>query len=134
MSSPFQKAAEFAASRETDARQPAATSAALTAGGIAALLAGACCLGPFVLVSIGFGGAWLANFQLLDPYRPLFIAIALAALSFAGWRIYRPAVACEPGTACAVPSVRRGYKIGFWIVAALLMLTLTFPYYASLLY
>jgi mercuric ion transport protein len=114
--------------------QGAAESVALTAGGIAALLAGACCLGPFVLVSVGFGGAWLANFQLLEPYRPLFIGIALAALVFGGWRIYRPAVVCEPGTVCAIPRVRRGYKIGFWIVAALLMLTLTFPYYASLFY
>src|SRR6185295_17066297 len=38
----------------------------LAAGGIAALLAGACCLGPFVLVSVGLGGAWLSNFQLLE--------------------------------------------------------------------
>lgn len=109
-------------------------SAVLATGGIAALLAGACCLGPFLLVSIGFGGAWLANFQLLEPYRPFFIAAALAALGFAGWRIYRPTVACEPGTVCAVPKVRRRYKVGFWVVAILLILTLTFPYYASLLY
>lgn len=134
MSSLFEKVAPLPARSEGDGRKPATESAALAAGGMAALLAGACCLGPFVLVSLGFGGAWLANFQLLEPYRLLFIGIALATLGFAGWRIYRPAVACEPGTVCAVPSVRRGYKIGFWIVAALLMLTLTFPYYASLLY
>lgn len=134
MSSLFDRAAPPPAASEREGRKPATETAALAVGGIAALLAGACCLGPFVLVSIGFGGAWLANFQLLEPYRPLFIGIALAALGFAGWRIYRPAVACEPGTVCAVPSVRRGYKIGFWIVAALLMLTLTFPYYASLFY
>ena len=107
---------------------------ALAAGGIAALLAGACCLGPFILVSIGFGGAWLANFQLLEPYRPFLIALALAALAFAAWRIYRPAEVCEPGTACAVPRVRRGYKVGFWIVGALLVLTLALPYYAPLFY
>ena len=95
--------------------------AALAAGGIAALLAGACCLGPFVLVSIGIGGAWLANFQLLEPYRPVLLGVAIAALGFAGWRIYRPAA-------------RRGSKIGFWLVGGLLLLTLTFPYYASLLY
>jgi len=107
---------------------------ALTAGGVAALLAGACCLGPFVLVSIGLGGAWLSNFQLLEPYRPLLIAVALAALAFAGWRIYRPAAQCAPGEVCAIPRIKRGYKIGFWIVAGLLLTTLTFPYYASLLY
>ena len=112
----------------------AAESVALTAGGIAALLAGACCVAPLVLVTAGLGGAWLANFQLLEPYRPLFIGIALAALIFAGWRIYHPANECGPGEACAVPAVRRGFRIGFWIVAALLLTMLGFPYFAPLLF
>lgn len=109
-------------------------SVALTAGGIAALLTGACCVAPLVLVSAGLGGAWLANFQLLEPYRPLFIALALVALGFAGWRIYRPAAECAPGHACAVPRIRHRYKIGFWIVAALLVGMLGFPYFAPLLF
>src|SRR5438552_13894642 len=113
-------------------RDPAAStgpeSAALTAGGIAALLAGACCVVPFVLVSIGVGGAWLANLQLLELYRPVFIAIAIVALGFAWKRIYRPAQACEPGAACAVPRVSRGYKIGFWLVSALFVVMLIYPY------
>lgn len=112
----------------------ASESVALTAGGIAALLAGACCVAPLVLVSVGLGGAWLANFQLLEPYRPGFIGVALAALGFAGWRIYRPVAACAPGQVCAVPGVRRGYKIGFWIVAVLLVGMLAFPYLAPFLY
>ncbi len=124
----------FPLQRQGDAESRAPERTALAAGGIAALLAGACCLGPFVLVSVGIGGAWLANFQLLEPYRPFLIAIAVAALGFAGWRIYRPATACEPGVACAVPRIGRWYKLGFWSVAALLLVTLTFPYYASLLY
>jgi mercuric ion transport protein len=106
---------------------------ALTAGGIAALLAGACCVGPFVLVSAGLGGAWLANFQLFEPYRPVFIGIALAALGFAGWRVYRPATECSPSQACATPQIRRGLRIGFWIVAALLLTMLGFPYLAPFL-
>ena len=109
-------------------------SLALTAGGIAALLAGACCVAPLMLVSVGLGGAWLANLQLLAPYRPAFIAIALAAIAFAGWRIYRPAAQCAPGEICAVPRVRRRYKIGFWAAVALLVGMLAFPYLAPLLY
>ena len=107
---------------------------ALTAGGIAALLSGACCVAPLVLVSAGLGGAWLANLQLLEPYRPLFIGVALAALGFAGWRIHRPVAECAPSQACAVPRVRRGYRIAFWVVAALLLAMLGFPYLAPLLY
>ncbi len=134
MSSPFQKAAALGAGRETEARKPTSESAALTAGGVAALFAGACCVAPLVLVSMGLGGAWLANFQLLEPYRPVFIGIALAALGFAGWRIYRPAAECKPGEVCAVPQIRRGYRIGFWIVAALLLAMLGLPYTAPFFY
>jgi mercuric ion transport protein len=119
---------------EAKTARGAAESVALTAGGIAALLTGACCVAPLVLVTAGLGGAWLANFQLLEPYRPLFIGIALAALGFAGWRIYRPAAECAPGQVCAVPRVRRGFRIGFWIVAALLLTMLGFPYFAPLLF
>ena len=107
---------------------------ALTAGGIAALLSGACCVAPLILVSAGLGGAWLANLQLLEPYRPLFIGIALAALGFAGWRIYRPAAECAPGQTCAIPRVRRGFRVAFWVVTALLLVMLSFPYLAPLLY
>ena len=85
-------------------------------------------------MSAGLGGAWLANFQLLEPYRPLFIGVALAALGFAGWRIHRPAAECGPGEACAVPRARRGFRIAFWIVAMLLFAMLGFPYLAPLLY
>ena len=133
MDKSFQQATPFAI-EEPKAAKGAAEPVALTAGGIAALLAGACCVAPFVLVTAGLGGAWLANFQWLEPYRPLFIGIALAALGFAGWRIYRPAAECGPREVCAVPGVRRGLRIGFWIVAALLLTMVGFPYVAPLLF
>jgi mercuric ion transport protein len=53
---------------------------ALAAGGIAAVLASACCVGPLVLLSVGFSGAWIANLTALSPYRPIFIALASIAL------------------------------------------------------
>lgn len=133
MDKSLQQAAPFAI-EESKAAKGGPESLALTAGGIAALLAGACCVAPLLLVTAGLGGAWLSNFQLLEPYRPLFIGIALAALGFAGWRIYRPVAECGPGEVCAVPRVRRGFRIGFWIVAALLLAMLGFPYFAPLLF
>ena len=134
MGKSFQATAALAIDKEPKAPIAAAESVALTTGGVAALLTGACCVAPFVLVSVGLGGAWLANLQLLAPYRPLFIGVALAALGFAGWRIYRPATEGRPGEACAVPRARRGYRIGFWSVAALLVVMLGFPYLAPLFY
>jgi len=134
MDKALQEPAAFAIGKEPNIARPASESVALAGGGIAALLTGACCVAPFVLVSAGFGGAWLANFQLFAPYRPLLMGVALAALGFAAWRIYRPAAACRPGEVCAVSRARRGNRIGFWIVAALLLAMLSFPYLAPLFY
>jgi mercuric ion transport protein len=61
---------------------------ALLVGGLAAVLASTCCLGPLVLVGLGLSGAWIGNLTLLEPYRPFFIAGALVALFFAGRRIF----------------------------------------------
>jgi mercuric ion transport protein len=107
---------------------------ALAAGGIAAILASTCCLGPLVLVALGFSGAWIGNLTVLEPYRPIFIGAALFALFFAWRSIFRPAHACKPGEVCAVPQVRTTYKAIFWVVAALVLVALAFPYVLPLFY
>ena len=107
---------------------------ALFTGGLAALLASACCLGPLVLVLLGFSGAWIGNLTLLEPYRPTFIGAALLAMFFAWRGIFRPAQDCKPGQVCAIPRVRAAYKLIFWIVAALVLLALGFPYVLPLFY
>ncbi len=106
----------------------------LVAGGLAAFLASACCLGPLVLILLGFSGAWISNLALLEPYRPIFIVIALLALCLAGRRLYRPARACTPGEVCAVPRVRILYKVAFWTVVTLALVALAFPYVLPLFY
>jgi mercuric ion transport protein len=109
-------------------------SGALLVGGLAAILASTCCLGPLVLVTLGLSGAWIGNLTRLEPYRPFFIAGALLALFFAGRRIFRPAQACQPGEVCAVPKTRRVYKTIFWIVSALVLIALVYPYVAKFFY
>ena len=109
-------------------------SGALFVGGVTAILASTCCLGPLVLVALGLSGAWIGNLTRLEPYRPLFIAAALVALFFAGRRIFRPAQACEPGEVCALPRSRRIYKILFGVVSALVLIALVFPYVVNLFY
>ncbi len=107
---------------------------ALFTGGVAAILASTCCLGPLVLITLGFSGAWISNLTVLEPYRPFFIGTALVALFFAWRRIYRPEAECKPGEVCALPQARRAYKIIFWIVAMLVLVALSFPYLAPLFY
>lgn len=107
---------------------------ALAAGGLAAILASTCCLGPLLLVALGVSGAWIGNLTLLEPWRPVFIGAALVALFFAGRRIFRPVAACRPGEVGAIPQVRATYKLIFWIVVALVLIALGFPYVLPLFY
>ncbi len=107
---------------------------ALATGSVAAILASTCCLGPLVLVALGFSGAWIGNLTVLEPYRPIFIGAALVALFFAYRRIFRPVQACKPGEVCAIPQVRGSYKLMFWIVVALVLVALAFPFVVPFFY
>lgn len=113
---------------------PSQGRAALAVSGLAAILASSCCLGPLVLVTLGFSGAWIGSLTALEPYRPLFIAGSFVALFFAYRRIVRPAADCKPGEVCALPPVRRTYQVLFWIVAVLVLIALGFPYVLPLFY
>lgn len=65
----------------------------------AALGVSACCTIPLVLVSLGVSGAWISGLTALAPYRWLFVAGAVGALSYAGyneWQLSRrPDCDCE---------------------------------------
>jgi mercuric ion transport protein len=120
---------------ETDKSAPNRTgSGALVVGGLAAILASTCCLGPLVLVALGLSGAWIGNLTKLEPYRLYFVGGAVLALFFAGRRIFRPAQVCEPGEVCALPQTRRLYKTLFGIVSALVLIALIYPYVAKFFY
>lgn len=84
-------------------------------------------------MSLGLGGAWVSTLTVLEPYRWIFFGIAMLALFFAWRKIYRPAVQCAPGEACAIPRTRRSYKVAFWIVSAFVGAAAAFPYAASLI-
>lgn len=106
----------------------------LLVGGLAALLASTCCLGPLVLLSLGVSGAWIGHLTALEPWQPIFLGTAIVAMLLAGRRIWRPAATCAPGEACALPHVRRGYQALFVLVAALVLLALVFPLIAPWFY
>ena len=109
-------------------------SGALFVGGLAAILASTCCLGPLVLVALGVSGAWIGNLTKLEPYRLYFVGGAALALLFAGRRIFRRTQACKPDEVCALPATRRIYKILFGVVSVLVLIALVFPYVVKLFY
>ena len=109
-------------------------SGALLAGGIAAILASTCCLGPLALITLGVSGAWISNLTMLEPYQPFFAGAAVIALLLAWRRIWRPTAACQPGQVCAIPQVNRTYKVLFGIVVVLVIVALGFPFIAPSFY
>ena len=107
----------------------------LAGGVLAAIVASVCCLGPLVLVTAGISGAWISNLTALEPYRPVFIAVALVFMGLAYRQIFikaRQPEACAPGTLCALPETNRTYKVIFWGVSALVLLALAFPFFVPL--
>ena len=100
----------------------------LLASGLGAVLASVCCLGPLLLLALGFSGAWLANLTALEPYRPIFISLSLLALFLAGRRLFRATPSCQPGEHCIQPPLRQWQVVIFWCVAMLILLAQIFPY------
>jgi mercuric ion transport protein len=95
-----------------------------------------CCLGPLVLVSARLDRRLdRATSPRSSRTGPIVHRrAALVALFFAWRAIFRPAHACKPGEVCAIPQVRTTYKLIFWIVAALVVVALAFPYVLPLFY
>ena len=59
------------------------------AGGIVGAIGiASCCLLPFVLLSLGLGGAWMGSLALLTPFKPLFIAITATLLGYGHYLMY----------------------------------------------
>jgi mercuric ion transport protein len=108
----------------------------LIGGLIAGIAASLCCAGPLILLSLGVSGAWISNLTALEPYRPLFIAIALIALVIAYLTIYQSASdqSCEEGKICAEPALQRLYKNVFWGVVAVVIIAIASPYLILLMY
>ncbi len=102
----------------------------LVAGVLAAIGASACCVGPLVLLTLGIGGAWIANLTALEPLRPWFIAATLLFLGLAFRRLYLQPPVCEPGAMCAEPIVLERQRQVLWIVALALLALLSVPWLA----
>lgn len=114
-------------------KSPAPESASIAAGALSALGASTCCVLPLVLISVGVGGAWVAQLRELERFYFVFLAIALGAFGYAFYRLYLKPASCAADAACAAPRVRSRQRIAFWatlIAAKLLVLS---PFYASYL-
>ncbi|MGH9557508.1 MAG: mercuric transporter MerT family protein [Terriglobales bacterium] len=97
---------------------------------VAAFVASLGCVLPIVFALGGFAvvGA-TAFFQSLRPYL---LALTFGLLGAGFYLAYRkPEEACEPGSACARPTVSRFGRIGLWVATALVIAFAAFPYYSQ---
>lgn len=101
---------------------------------LATVVASLCCVGPLVLLALGVGGAWVSTLTHLEFLRPIGILITLLFLGVAFWKLYITPKRCSIDKPCANPKLLRIQRIIFWIVTALLLLLLAFPWYACLFY
>lgn len=101
-------------------------------GGIAAALgAASCCVVPFTLFMLGVSGAWISNLTALEPYQPIFAAVALGFIGYGAYLVYwKPKADCADGSYCAQPVSSRMAKIGLWSAGALVVIAVGFPYVA----
>jgi mercuric ion transport protein len=106
----------------------------MAAGGIlAALGAASCCVVPFTLFTLGISGAWIGNLTVLEPYQPVFVAIAVTCLGYGFHLVYRQRkVVCAEGSYCARTSSHRVAKIGLWAATVLVVIAVVFPRIAVL--
>ncbi len=109
-------------------KETLATSGAL---GLSVLIA-SCCIGPTLFLLFGVSVGALGMFSALEPYQPIFIGAGLAALAFAGYRIFRESPAeeaCAADDACAPDSRSRRSTRRFFIVAVVLFMgAAAYPY------
>jgi mercuric ion transport protein len=98
------------------------------AGIVAAIGAASCCVIPFLLFALGVSGAWIGNLTALEPYQPIFAAVALGFIGWGAWRLRRKAkMACAEGY-CATDRSDRIARLGLWTAAVLIVIALVFPY------
>lgn len=97
----------------------------------AAIAASACCWLPLLLIGFGVSAGGVAAW--FEQYRPIFLAVAGVLLALGFYLVYRPAPACEPGSACETPrpKLRRFNQASIWIAAVLVAAFALFPNYVG---
>ncbi len=88
-------------------------------------LVSTCCLGPTVYVLFGVSMGGLSIFAPLEPYRPVFMVVAVALLGYAFYHLYVRAAtfACvENGR-----SPLRMQRLLFWVASMVFIVAALYP-------
>jgi mercuric ion transport protein len=107
-----------------------------TAGGLFAApgVCAACCLLPFVLISLGLAGARVGTRDSLARYKWPSISLAAVLLGYGYYIVYwRPKRQCAAGARCTARATGRAVRVGLWIAMVLAVSGLAFAQIEPLL-
>jgi mercuric ion transport protein len=119
-------------SEEPSVAQPKNPNRSLIYAGLAAIGASLCCVAPVALLLLGIGGSWISTLTAMEPYRPIFVVAVVVVVGIVFRKLYLAPACCDEGQVCANPAVQRNQRILFWVVSALLLILLLFPYYGQI--
>lgn len=100
-----------------------------TAGGFLTALGicSACCLLPFILVTLGVATAWAGMLERLAAYKGSLIGITAASLAYGFFVAYRkPRASSSAEVLCQACSSNSSLKVSLWIVTGLVIAGLVF--------
>jgi mercuric ion transport protein len=98
-------------------------------GLIAAVLTTSCCALPFLLFSIGVGGAWIGKLRVLEPYSNYFMvtAVCFVALGFYAGHKRKRKLACDENGYCSTTSADRVRAAMLWMSLVLIITAALWP-------
>ena len=106
-----------------------------TGGALGGLLASSCCIAPLLFVTLGISGAWIGNLTMLEPYKWVFIGVAMVFLGVGFRHVYfRQPAACEDGSYCARPGSGAIVQAALWLGALLVALSASVDWWAPIFY
>jgi len=120
-------------SRRADKTTQGLSKGSIIASIVAGITASACCIGPFVLLTLGVSGSWISHFSALEPLRPVFIGITAIFLGLTFRKLYLVPQSCDVNAPCANTRYLRKQRIIFWVVTLVVIAIITFPWYGPLL-
>jgi mercuric ion transport protein len=113
----------------TDPETPINNTSWLGIGAVlAAIGASACCVGPFLFLSLGIGGAWMSTLTAMEPARPFFIILTLAFMALGYRKLYLTPSGCEESGSCTNSVAQHKQRLVFWLGSALILMLLALPW------
>ena len=114
--------------QQNDAPRQAAERLTLLAALGAVAAASLCCVVPFLLVSLGITGPWLARLQIFEPYRIPFDVMSIFAVGVA-WAVHLARVrTCRTDDGCAIPQRVRRTRSVLLVSTGLIVILVAAPY------